>query len=79
MILVDFIGHLTSTESEEELHAFASKKLDMKRSWFQESDRLLKHPHYDLTSEFMRDKARELGAEYVTPQDLIRRSWWRQK
>ena len=76
MILVDYIGHLVSTESEEELHKFADE-LGLRRGHYQDSGGLLKHPHYDLTTGRMIDKARRFGAEYVTPQDLIRRAWWR--
>lgn len=77
MILVDYIGHIVSDKDEEELHKFALEKLSMKKSWFQASGALLKHPHYDLTSTRMRDKATEEGAELVTPQDLLRRAYWR--
>ena len=76
MILVDYAGHLVSTESEDELREFAEKRLNMKRSWYQGSSVTLRHPHYDLTTQNMQRKAREMGAEYVTPQDLIRRAWW---
>lgn len=77
MILVDFIGHLISTESEEELHEFALIKLGLDRQWYQDSGKLLKHPHYDLTTFSMIEQAIAHGAEHVTPQDLVRRSWWR--
>ena len=76
MILVDFIGHMVSTENEEELHEFAAK-LDMQRRWFQTKGGLLQHPHYDLTSQHMIRKALQGGAEQVSPQELIRRAWWR--
>jgi len=78
MILVDFIGHLVSTESKEELHKFA-EELGLRRGHYQDSGHLLKHPHYDLTTKAMIDKARRSGAEWVTPQDLVRRAWWREK
>ena len=79
MILVDFVGHLSSTESEKELHDFALMKLGLDRQWYRDSGKLLKHPHYDLASHNMINQAREHGADWVTPQDLIRRSWWKQK
>ena len=75
MILVDFIGHMVSNKSEEELHAFA-EKLGMRRAWFQNKGLGIKHPHYDLTSSLMVDKAIRAGAEQVTPADLSRRAWW---
>ena len=77
MILVDYAGHMTSSESEEELHAFADK-LDMKKSWYQNSSCTLKHPHYDLMTSQMIDKAKEEGAKWVTPQELVRKSWWKE-
>ena len=77
MILVDFIGHLVSTESEKELHDFAMMQLGLDRQWYQDSGPNLKHPHYDLTTTLKVNQAREHGAEWVTPQDLIRRAWWR--
>ena len=78
MILVDYMGHMVSTKSEEELHEFA-EKLSMERGWYQDSGKLLRHPHYDLTTTRMRQKALELGAETVSPAELIRRAWWREK
>ena len=76
-ILIDFIGHLVSTESEKELHDFALMKLGLDRQWYQDSGVSLKHPHYDLTSHLKITQAREHGAEWATPQDLVRRAWWR--
>ena len=78
MILVDFIGHMVSTESEEELRKFADG-LGMQRGWYQNEGTLLKHPHYDLTSGRMIDKALRLGAEQVSPARLIREAWWSKK
>jgi len=77
MILVDFIGHLMSTENEEELHKFAEERLGLRRGWFQMSDASLKHPHYDLTTSRMIDKAIRSGAIQVSPAELIRRAWWK--
>jgi len=77
MILVDFVGHLVSTESEEELHEFALMKLGLDKQWYQNSGKLLKHPHYDLTTFSKIEHAKANGAESVSPQDLIRRAWWR--
>ena len=78
MILVDYLGHLVSTESEKELHDFALIKLGLDRQWYQDSGPNLSHPHYDLTSFNMIDQARQHGAEWVSPQDLVRRAWWRE-
>jgi len=50
--------HLMS-EDLDALHEFATKKLKLKKKWFQD------HPHYpryDLTNEAMKEKAIEMGA-----------------
>ena len=75
MILVDYIGHMISTKDEEELHKFADE-LGLKRGWFQSEGLGIKHPHYDLTSSRMIEKALRLGAEQVSPGELVRRAWW---
>ena len=75
MILVDFAGHMASTESVEEAHAFADR-LGVDRKWYQEKDYGIDHPHYNLFILRMIDKAIDMGAESVTPQDLVRRGWW---
>lgn len=77
MILVDFAGHLVSTENEEELHEFALMKLGLDKQWYQDKSVTLKHPHYDLTSFNKIEQAKEHGAEEVSPQELVRRAWWR--
>ena len=77
MILVDFAGHLVSTENEEELHEFALMKLGLDRQWYQDTGRILKHPHYDLTSFNKIEQAIEHGAKEVSPQALVRRAHWR--
>lgn len=71
MILVDYIGHLVSTESAKELLAFADR-LGMRRSWFQNGPR----PHYDLTTNRMINKALRFGAKKVRPKELVKRAWW---
>lgn len=71
MILIDKIGHMVATESEEELHAFA-RKLGLKYRWYQSS----RHPHYDLTTQRIINKAIIYGAELVTPFEIMRRAWW---
>jgi len=78
MILVDFAGHMVSTKSEAELFEFA-EKLGMRKRWYQDKGPLLKYPHYDLTTGRMIEKAIKLGAEQVSPQELIRRAWWREE
>lgn len=44
MIYFDRYGHLISSKSLEELHAFA-EKIGLRREWFQYKD---KQSHYDL-------------------------------
>jgi len=56
--------HLTG-ENIEELHNFA-KAIGMKKSWFQNHP---KHPHYDLLSENMLNKALEHGAVLTVAKD----------
>ena len=75
MILVDFARHMVSTDSEEELHAFADK-LGMRRRWYQSKGMCLKQPHYDLTNANMVKKAIDMGAGEVSPRELVRRAWW---
>ena len=75
MIIVDFSGYMVSTDNEEELHAFA-KKLGMKRTQFQAEHPCLKHPHYDLVTSVMMNKAIGMGAEEVSPRGLVRRASW---
>lgn len=71
MILVDWNGHMVSTDSEADLHAFACK-LGLKRKWYQTTH----HPHYDLTTARMGCKAISMGAKNVSGQELIKRAWW---
>jgi hypothetical protein len=51
VILVDGKGHLVSTASEEELHAFA-RSIGLRRSWFQDGGGPYRSriPHYDITT-----------------------------
>jgi len=72
MIIFDEIGHLVSTESEEELHQFA-KMIGLRRSWYQTNKN---NPHYVLTISGMRGKARRFGAIQVDPIELIKKAWW---
>lgn len=78
MILVDFVGHMVATETEQELHDFA-ERLNMMRRWYQSEGYGLKHPHYDLTTSRMIEKALSLGAEQVSPAELVRRAWWQNR
>ena len=80
MIIVDYLGHLVSTESEEELHKFAQEQMNMKRRWYQDKGYAgFKHPHYDLLGQRLLQKAVKLGAEQVSPKELITRAWWKKK
>ncbi len=86
MILLDSIGHMVSTESADELHAFA-KELGLKRAWYQtpaiskKTGKIAQlgpdcNAHYDLTTSRIRDKAKTLGAVAVNPFELVRQAWW---
>lgn len=70
MILIDHKGHLVSDINLEELHAFAYH-IGLNRRWFKGVRK--GHPHYDLTTVRMRDKALTAGAEPVFSSDLARR------
>ena len=59
--------HLMS-EDLDALHEFATKKLKLKRKWFQDHPT---HPHYDLTTEAMQEKAINMGAEKVTMKEIM--------
>ena len=75
MIIVDFIGHMTSTENEEELHKFA-KRLGWGRNHYMNKGPLLMRPHYYLATTRTIEDAIQLGAEQVSPQALHREAWW---
>jgi hypothetical protein len=67
MIYLDEKGHLISDESLDELHLFAHN-LGLKREWFQDHPY---HPHYDLTTKRMREKAQKIGAQLVTSREIV--------
>ena len=69
MIYYDQIGHMISDTSLEELHDFAIKKLNFKRSWFQSKFNL---PHYDLTTTRAKNRAKAAGAIEIGPKELVR-------
>lgn len=73
MIITDGV-HVVSTESEEELHTFA-RKVGLKRQWYQNHPR---HPHYDIISPKLLQRAYTLGAEKVSGFDILKRAWWAQ-
>lgn len=66
--------HLTSTESELDLHRFAVK-IGLKRKWYQNHQ---KHPHYDIIGWYYRRKIRKCVDDvvWVTPIQLLKASWW---
>jgi len=69
VIVTDGI-HLMTTDSttDAELHAFA-RRLGLDRRWYQH---VTSHPHYDLTTGRMRQKALALGAHLVPSRELVR-------
>jgi len=75
MILIDWIGHMVATESEEELHVFA-RKIGLKRAWFQQPKKpSMRHAHYDLTTQRKIDQALSAGAER-TGREILTKAWW---
>ncbi|WP_018306318.1 DUF4031 domain-containing protein [Desulfitobacterium hafniense] len=68
MIYIDKSGHLVSPDLGE-LHQFA-RRLGLRRSWFQEHNP--KWPHYDVTSETLRQRAVEMGAVMVGSREIVR-------
>ena len=60
-------AHLTA-DTLDELHAFATKKLRLRREWYQP----LSSPHYDLTPANQR-KAIQLGAVLVSAREQARK------
>ena len=75
MILLDPLGHMVSTLSEQELHTFA-QKIGLKKLLYQGNNN---HPHYDLTTARMRHKALQFGAKIVIGKELVMRAWWNGK
>lgn len=75
MILFDWMGHMVSTSSADELHNFA-RALGLKREWYQTPGHGENHSHYDLTTVRMRRKAVRFGAEPVEPEMINKRAWW---
>ena len=73
MIITDGV-HVVSTDSEDELHKFA-RKVGLKRQWYQNHPR---HPHYDIISPRLLQRAYALGAEKVEGFDILKRAWWAQ-
>lgn len=71
MIITDGV-HMVSTESENELHAFAAR-MGLKRRWYQRHPR---HPHYDLTTQRAKARAIAHGAVMVKSTEIIERAWW---
>lgn len=75
MILIDHLGHMVATESEEELHIFA-RKIGLKRTWFQQpKNPSMRHAHYDLTTQRKINQAIANGAEQIG-REILTRAWW---
>ncbi|MCL6515509.1 DUF4031 domain-containing protein [Alicyclobacillus sp.] len=66
MIYTDGI-HLISSESLEELHAFADR-IGLPRRWLHNNPR---HPHYDLLTAEAREAAVRAGAHWRTSRELV--------
>jgi hypothetical protein len=71
-IYFDFMGHMISDTSIEELHAFA-KGLGLRRDWFQNKGNDKSWiPHYDLTTPSARRRAKVAGATQIDPLELVK-------
>ncbi len=68
-VYFDSVGHLISDTSLEELHDFATKKLGLKRAWFQGEGTY--KIHYDLTTARARERAAAAGATEVSQKMLL--------
>ena len=55
-------------DTVQELHDFATEKLGLRRSWFQNNNK--RFPHYDLTAR-MRQKALVHGATEKSARDMV--------
>lgn len=62
MIYLDYLGHLFSDESVDELYNFAVTRLGLKPEWNHYSRNF---PHFDLTTETKKKQAIKLGAIYI--------------
>jgi hypothetical protein len=71
-IFYDFMGHMVSDTSIEELHGFA-RVLGLRREWFQNkgNDKFW-IPHYDLTTPNSRLRAKSAGATEVDPLEITK-------
>jgi hypothetical protein len=58
--------HLMAS-TKEELHRFA-RRIGLRRPWFQDH---ATHPHYDLTSVLMANKAARAGAVVVSSREML--------
>lgn len=69
MIFTDRTGHMVSDTSLLELHHFAYS-IGLRRDWFQDK----RIPHYDLTTQRMRNKAVNNGAVCISSKDIVRKA-----
>ena len=75
MIMLDTLGHLSSTETAQELHDFAGS-IGLRRHWYQMPGYGDHHGHYDVMGPNMKHRAISAGAQFVTPEQLLKTSWW---
>ncbi len=72
-IYFDYIGHMISDTSIEELHDFAKNKMKFKPEWFQNKGRGKGWiPHYDLTTPNAKKRAKSVGAIQIEPLELVK-------
>ena len=66
MVYTDGVHLIADTELE--LHSFA-QNIGMRREWYQDNPR---HPHYDITSPKILDKAIRRGAKMIDSKQLLK-------
>jgi hypothetical protein len=59
--------HLISSESLEELHAFA-RRIGLPQRWLHPTPR---HPHYDLLAPWAKERAMKAGAVLKSSRELV--------
>jgi hypothetical protein len=70
-IFYDFMGHMISDTSIEELHEFA-QRINLRVEWFQNKGAgKFWIPHYDLTTPNARKRAKLAGATEIDPTKLV--------
>jgi len=75
MIIIDYRGRMTSTESEAELREFATK-LGLKPRNYVKRRSTSHGAHYDVESRRKYHQAIAAGAKKVSPGAYVEQAWW---